>query len=153
VPMLLEWNPTEGARAMLLLIGPDDALLEGLAQLLAGAGHGVRAARSMDDAMEQARQSAPLLIVLDRGSVVSDHGEAAARIPLAPGGAFVLYRATSDQGGTLALAHAIARQTLADLSLPLERQRLVALAQYVKARAREVRRVRFDTPPERRAPA
>jgi CheY-like chemotaxis protein len=151
--MLPEWDLVEGVNGMLLLIGPDDALLEGLAQLLAGAGHGVHTAHSVGDAVEQARQSPPLLIVIDRGSVVSDHGESASRIPLAPGGAFVLYRATSDQGGSLALAHAIARQTLADLSLPLERQRLVALAQYVKARARESGRVRFDTPPERRAPA
>lgn len=137
---------------MLILIGHDDALLEGLAQLLAGAGHGVRVARSVPEAEELAQASAPLLIVIDRASVVHDQGEAAARIRLAPGGAFVLYRTTSDQGGSLALAHAIARQTLADLSLPLERQRLAALAQYVKARARESGRVRFDTPPERRAP-
>ncbi len=151
--MLPESDPVEDASDMLLLIGPDDALLEGLAQLLAGAGHGVRTAGSVEEAQEVARHAPPLLIVIDRGSVVSDHGEGAARIPMAPGGAFVLYRATSDQGGSLALAHAIARQTLADLSLPLERQRLVALAQYVKARARESGRVRFDTPPERRAPA
>lgn len=143
----------ENAGGMLLLIGPDEALLEGVAQLLAGAGHGVRTAHSVDDAVEQSRQAAPLLVVIDRASVMRDRGEGAARIALAPGGAFVLYRATAEPWGSLALAHAIARQTLADLSLPLERQRLVALAQYVKARARESGRVRFDTPPERRAPA
>lgn len=137
---------------MLILIGTDDALLEGLAQLLAGAGHKVQVAHSVADAEEIARQSSPLLVVIDRDSVASDNGEAASRIPLASGGAFVLYRTTSDQGGSLALAHGIARQTLADLALPLERQRLAALAQYVKARARESGRVRFDTPPERRAP-
>lgn len=137
---------------MLILIGTDDALLEGLAQLLAGAGHKVQVAHSVAEAEEIAAQSAPLLVVIDRDSVASDNGEAASRIPLASGGAFVLYRTTSDQGGSLALAHGIARQTLADLALPLERQRLAALAQYVKARARESGRVRFDTPPERRAP-
>lgn len=137
---------------MLILIGTDDALMEGLAQLLAGAGHKVQVAHSVADAEEIATQSAPLLVVIDRESVASDSGEAASRIPLASGGAFVLYRTTSDQGGSLALAHGIARQTLADLALPLERQRLAALAQYVKARARESGRVRFDTPPERRAP-
>lgn len=137
---------------MLILIGTDDALLEGLAQLLAGAGHKVQVAHSVADAEEMARQVAPLLVVIDRESVASDSGEAASRIPLASGGAFVLYRTTSDQGGSLALAHGIARQTLADLALPLERQRLAALAQYVKARARESGRIRFDTPPERRAP-
>lgn len=137
---------------MLLLIGRDDALLEGLAQLLAGAGHGVQVAATVRDAEELAAQGAPLLVLIDRSAVLPDHGESASRIPLAPGGAFVLYRTTSDQGGSLALAHAIARQTLADLSLPLERQRLVALAQYVKARARESGRIRFDTPPAQRAP-
>lgn len=137
---------------MLILIGTDDALLEGLAQLLAGAGHKVQVAHAVAEAEEIAAHSAPLLVVIDRDSVASDNGEAASRIPLASGGAFVLYRTTSDQGGSLALAHGIARQTLADLALPLERQRLAALAQYVKARARESGRVRFDTPPERRAP-
>jgi len=137
---------------MMILIGSDDALLEGLAQLLAGAGHRVQVAHSVADADELARQAAPLLVVVDRESVSGDSGAMVSRIPLAPGGAYVLYRTTNDQGSSLALAHGIARQTLADLSLPLERQRLVALAQYVKARARESGRVRFDTPPERRAP-
>ena len=137
---------------MLILIGSDDALLEGLAQLLAGAGHKVKVAHSVEEAEELARQAAPLLVVIDRESVAADSGEAASRIPLASGGAFVLYRTTSDQVGNLALAHGIARQTLADLALPLERQRLAALAQYVKARARESGRVRFDTPPARHAP-
>ena len=137
---------------MLMLIGPDMALLEGLAQLLAGAGHRVTVAHSLDEADELARQSAPLLVVVDRASIVAGGGERISHLPLASGGAFVLYRTTSDQAGNLALAHGIARQTLADLSLPLERQRLAALAQYVNARARESGRVRFDTPPERRAP-
>ena len=84
---------------MLILIGTDDALLEGLAQLLAGAGHKVQVAHSVADAEEMATQAAPLLVVIDRDSVASDSGEAASRIPLASGGAFVLYRTTSDQGG------------------------------------------------------
>lgn len=137
---------------MFLLIGPDEALLEGVAQLLAGAGHGVRVARSLEDAEELARQRAPLLIVVDRATIIADGGERLSRFPLAPGGAFVMYRTTNDQGANLALAHGIARQTLADLSLPLERQRLAALAQYVNARARGSGRFRFEAPPERRAP-
>ncbi|MFN8666723.1 MAG: hypothetical protein U0164_05920 [Gemmatimonadaceae bacterium] len=137
---------------MLFLIGNDHALLEGLAQLLAGAGHKVQVTHSVAEAEELAQTVPPLLVVVDRDSVAADGGEAASRIPLASGGAFVLYRTTSDQTANLALAHGIARQTLADLALPLERQRLAALAQYVRARARESGRVRFDTPPERRAP-
>jgi len=136
---------------MLLLIGTDDALLEGLTQLLAGGGQRVTIAHTVAEAEEIARQTAPLLVVVDRGSVAPDGGARVAHIPLAPGGAYVLYRTTSDEGASLVLAHMIARQTLAELSLPLERQRLVALAQYVSARARESGRLRFDTPPERRA--
>lgn len=137
---------------MFLLMGQDEALLEGMAQLLAGAGHGVRVARSLDEAEELARQRAPLLIVVDRTTVSADGGERLSRLPLAPGGAFVMYRTTNDQSPNLALAHGIARQTLADLSLPLERQRLAALAQYVNARARGSGRFRYEPPPERRAP-
>ncbi|MBK8061144.1 MAG: hypothetical protein IPK33_25585 [Gemmatimonadetes bacterium] len=128
---------------MLILIGSDDALLEGLAQLLAGAGHKVKVAHSVEEAEELARQAAPLLVVIDRESVAADSGEAASRIPLASGGPSSCIGRRATRRGNLALAHGIARQTLADLALPLERQRLAALAQYVKARAREWARVRF----------
>lgn len=137
---------------MLILIGTDDALLEGLAQLLAGAGHKVHVVHTLDEAEEIEQGALPLLVVVDRQSVVADAGERLARLALAPGGAFVLYRTSSDHSAHTALSHGLARLTLADLALPLERQRLAALAQYVKTRARESGRLRFDTPPERRAP-
>jgi DNA-binding NtrC family response regulator len=137
---------------MLVLIGTDDALLEGLAQLLAGGGHTVLVAHSVDEAEELSQTEKPLLVVVDRATVSSVAGERLAALPQVPGGAIVLYRTTSDQGALTTMPHAVARLTLADLSLPLERQRLAALAQYVKSRARGSGRVRFDTPPERRAP-
>ncbi len=135
---------------MILLIGTDESLLEGLTQLLARSGQRVRIAHSVSEALEMALQTLPLLVVVNRESVTDDGGARVSQIALASGGAYVLYRAMSDQGGSLALVHSIARQTLADLSLPLERQRLLALAQYVGARARESGRVRSDTPPEQR---
>ncbi len=137
---------------MLILIGTDDALLEGLSQLLAGAGHAVRAVHSLEEAEDIDGGAPPLLVVADRRAVAGDAGERLSRLTLAPGGAFVLYRSAGDQEANTALPHSIARLTLAELSLPLERQRLAALAQYVKTRARESGRVRFDTPPAQRAP-
>ena len=136
---------------MLVLIGTDDALLEGLAQLLAGAGQTVQVARSVDEAEEIALTGKPLLVVVDRATVAGVAGERLAALPQVPGGAIVLYRTTSDHGAMTSMPHSVARLTLADLTLPLERQRLVALAQYVKSRARGSGRVRHDTPPERHA--
>lgn len=136
---------------MILLVGTDESLLEGLTQLLAGNGHRARVAHSVDEAEDMAAISPPLLMVVPHSAVSADGGARVGKIPLAPGGAHVLYRTTSDEGDAISVARAIARQTLADLTLPLERHRLLALAQYVSARARERGRSRFDTPPERRA--
>lgn len=135
---------------MLILVGTNDALLEGLAQLLAGAGHRVRVAHAIDEAEEIARQKLPQLVIVDRQMAARESGKRIAGLPLAPGGAVVLYRTTSDQGSLVALPHTLARLTLADLELPLERQRLIALAQYVAARARESGRTNMDTPTEER---
>lgn len=137
---------------MLVLIGTDEALLEGLAQTLAGAGQTVRVARSVDEAEELSQGTKPLLVVVDRATVAGIAGDRLAALPQVPGGAIVLYRTTSDQEGLMTMPHAVARLTLADLTLPLERQRLVALAQYVKSRARGSGRARFDVPPERHVP-
>ena len=137
---------------MLILVGRDDALLEGLTQLLAGGGHRVRIAHSVGEAEELAGQDLPLLVVVDRALLGEGLCDIVTRIPLAPGGAIVLYRTTSDAAAPVSLAHGLARLTLADLELPLERQRLAALAQYVGSRARNSGRVRFDTPPRQNAP-
>jgi DNA-binding response OmpR family regulator len=122
--------------------------MEGLTQMLAGGGHRVQLAHSIDEAEEIALRTPPLLAVLDRATVPHDGGASVGQIALAPGGAYVLYRTTSHEGAPP--ARAIARHTLADLTLPLERYRLLALAQYVSARARESGRARLDTPPDHR---
>jgi hypothetical protein len=54
-------------------------------------------------------------------------------IPLAPGGALVLYHSVGSQPS--ALPPALLRAVLADLTLPLERNRLVALVAHVQERA------------------
>jgi DNA-binding NtrC family response regulator len=134
---------------MLMLLGQDVALLEGIAQTLSVAGPRVVVAHSVEEAAEAASRQAPLLLVVDRALAAGDRRDAVGSLPLASGGAIVLYRGTGSAVGALTLPRLMARTTLADLTLPLERQRLVALAQYVRTRARESGRVRFDTPPER----
>ena len=71
-------------------------------------------------------------------------------ISLAPGGALVLY-SVSGKGPAPVLPPALQRAVLANITLPLERQRLVALVQHVAERVRTTGR-RRNTPPERHAP-
>ena len=116
----------------ILLIGTDLALLEGLAQSLSAQGHGTRVAASFGEARELAMAAKPLIVVIERGMAASSAPEVLG-LTLAPGGAIVLYRAMSDQ--TAAIPHVLQRHVLAELSLPLERNRLSALVQSVRDRA------------------
>jgi hypothetical protein len=131
--------------ATILLVGTDVPLLEGLAQSLAAVGHTPQIASTVPDAMEMASVAAPLVAVVERGLIVP-LGDAL-RIPLARGGAFVVYRV--EGGAQSPLPVAIQRIALADLHLPLERHRLVALVSSVESRARTTGRDRLSTPPER----
>jgi NAD(P)-dependent dehydrogenase (short-subunit alcohol dehydrogenase family) len=133
---------------MILVLGTDDALLEGLAQALAASGQQVFVARTVEDAEELAKKHPPLLLVADRGRLTMSDGSRLARVAFAVGGAVVAYRSHAEGASSLALPSEIARMTLADLELPLERNRLVALALYVAARAREAGRIQHGTPPE-----
>ncbi len=131
--------------ATILLVGTDVPLLEGLAQTLAAVGHNTQLASSLAEAMEAAAIEAPLVAVVDRALILPT-GEAL-RLPLARGGAMVVYR---PDGATAApLPVSVQRAVLADLRLPLERHRLVALLQHVEGRARSTGRDRVQTPPER----
>lgn len=124
---------------MILLAGGNTALLEGLAQALAGTGQRVVVAHSPEEAEElQARQS-PILTVAERGLVAdTDAARSLLRGTLAGGGALVTFREAGDTSRTLPAA--LARHVLADLVLPLERTRLVALAEHLASRARVVGR-------------
>jgi len=118
-----------------LLIGSDHALLEGLAQTLAAAGVRVGLADTLHDAVLMASAEPPLLLLLDRASALASPRDVGlSGIALAPGGSVVLYHGNDDTPS--ALPPSLQRLTLADLTLPLERQRLVALVQTVTARAR-----------------
>jgi hypothetical protein len=130
--------------ALILLVGTDVPLLEGLSQTLAAVGHSPRIASTLVEAVEVASVTPPLVAVIDR-SLLLPIGDAL-RVPLARGGAIVAYRV--DGAETAPLPVALQRAALADLRLPLERHRLVALLQSVEARARSAGRDRLPTPPE-----
>jgi hypothetical protein len=129
----------------ILLVGPDAPLLEGLSQSLAALGHVPIVSLSLHDAREVASQDPPLVAVVSRALAAAASSDMLG-IPLAPGGALVLYRSTG--GLTATLPPALQRAVLADLTLPLERNRLVALVAHVQDRARATGRGRVSGPAE-----
>jgi DNA-binding NtrC family response regulator len=131
----------------ILLIGSDVALLEGLSQSLAAGGYVTHLSSTIAEATELASVQPPLVAVVERALASRDM--AVLRLPLAQGGALVLYRPSVEDPG--ALSPALQRAVLADLTLPLERHRLVALIQRVEERARATGRGQTPTP-EQRAP-
>jgi hypothetical protein len=131
----------------ILLLGMDAPLLEGLAQTLAAIGHRPRIATSPTEAADVAATDPPLLAVVER-ELALGHPDVL-RLPLAPGGAYVFYRVSPDP--VTPLPPNIQRVVLADLALPLERNRLVALVQHVAERMAATGRGTRNTPPEHRA--
>jgi DNA-binding NtrC family response regulator len=128
-----------------LLVGQDAALLEGLSQSFAALGYAPRVVQSLHEAREAAMTTAPLLAVID-GQLATEATAEALAIPLAPGGAVVLFHGTVDSRP--AIAPTLQRAVMADLTLPLERNRLIALAQHVNERVRATGRAHRRTPPE-----
>jgi DNA-binding NtrC family response regulator len=131
-----------------LLVGQDVALLEGLAQSLAAQGHNPAVASSLAEAHDLAMTQPPLVLVVNR-SLASSAGADLLAIPLAAGGARLLYRAATVP--LAPLLPALQRSVLADLTLPLERHRLAALVQSLGERARATGRTSRPTPPDNRA--
>lgn len=118
--------------ATVLVVGSDEALLEGLAQLLAHAGHAGMIAHSAADAVELAAAQPPQAVVAEHELVVA-HPELA-RMPLLAGGALILYHGSDDAPDSV--PGSVQRVVMAELTLPLERARLLALLQRIDARAR-----------------
>jgi hypothetical protein len=116
----------------ILLVGAEHALLEGLAQTFGALGLSPSVAASLSDAREIAVHAPPLVAVVSR-TLAADASADTLGIPLAPGGTLVLYRSANHD--PVALPPVLQRAVLADLSLPLERNRLVALVQRVQDRA------------------
>ena len=134
---------------IILLVGPDSALLEGLSQSLAALGYVPVVARELSEARDMATTAPPLIAVVE-GVLAGSSSAEVLGIPLAPGGAVLLYRATGQAAPML--VPTVRRAVLADLTLPLERHRLIALVQHVVDRARATGRRPGDSPPERVAP-
>jgi DNA-binding NtrC family response regulator len=133
---------------MVLLVGGDSALLEGLAQSFAAVGYSTQVTSSLHEAREAAISSAPLLAVVDSDLAAQAHGDTLA-IVLAPGGALVLFHGAADLRPTI--SPTLQRSVMADLTLPLERNRLMALALHVQERVRATGRGKRITPPEQQA--
>jgi len=131
-----------------LLVGADAALLEGLAQSFAAVGYSPQVVSTLHDAREAARVKAPLIAIVD-GDLASEASAEALAIPLSPGGALVLFHGTVDKWP--AISPTLQRSVMADLTLPLERNRLMALAQRVQDRVRATGRDLRRTPPEQQA--
>jgi hypothetical protein len=137
---------------MLLVIGTDDALLEGLAQALATTGRRVVTCQSLDEGAQFARDEPPLLLVVERSLLTAPCDIALSRVPVRNGGALVTYRAAGTAVISLSLPPALSRLQMADLELPLERNRLLALAEHLSMRARHAGRSGRARPPEPPAP-
>jgi hypothetical protein len=132
---------------MILLAGGNTALLEGLAQALANTSQRVLVAHSLDEAGELQARHPPILTVAERGLVTdTDLGRNFLRSTMAGGGALITYREAGDT--SRALPALLARHVLADLVLPLERNRLVALAEHLATRAKAVGRPADATLPD-----
>ena len=116
----------------ILLVGTDLPLLEGLAQSFGVLGFKPIVAQSLIEAREVAAQRPPLVAVVSRALAAQSAADTLS-IPLAPGGALVLYRSVGSQLVTFSAT--VQRAVLADLTLPLERNRLMALVQHVEHRA------------------
>jgi len=127
----------------ILLVVTELPLLEGLAQSFAAQGFAPVVAQSLHDAREAAAHDPPLIVVVSRALAAAASAETLS-IPLAPGGAFVLYRSVTT--ALVTLPASVQRAVLADLSLPLERNRLMALVQHVDERARVTGRGVQDAP-------
>jgi hypothetical protein len=132
-----------------LLVGTELPLLEGLSQSLASAGFTPLVAQSLNEGRELAVQEPPLVAVVSRMLAASASADTLS-IPLAPGGALLLYRSVGS--ALVTLSPTVQRVVLADLTLPLERNRLMALVQYVGGRARAPGRGRTAGDAEQIAP-
>ena len=131
-----------------MLVGTEVALLEGLAQSLAGLGHRPSVAASLSDARDLCLARPPLVLVVDR-ALASTSGAELLTVPIAAGGARILYRAAEEAPAPL--LPALQRAVLADITLPLERHRLSALVQSLSDRAKTTGKAPRITPTDLRA--
>jgi DNA-binding NtrC family response regulator len=140
----------QSSMTQILLIGTELPLLEGLAQSFASAGMEPVVASSLPEAREVAAQHPPLVAIVSRALAAESTSDTLS-IPLAPGGALVLYRTVGSL--LVTFSPSIQRAVLADLTLPLERNRLMALVQHVQQRAMVTGRATRDDSDRETLPA
>lgn len=126
--------------ALLLIVGTDAALIEGMSQTLTGVGHEVMFARGLAEAIDAVGDLRPLVVLVERSAI--DEIRSTLRIPQAEGGAILVFH--PEDTVSPPLPHRLQRSTLAELELPLERQRLLALVHYVEKRAFTVGRDQIE---------
>jgi DNA-binding NtrC family response regulator len=117
----------------ILLVGSELPLLEGLSQSFAALGFSPVVAQSLHEAREFASAHAPLVAVVSRRLAAESSADTLS-IPVSAGGALVLY--STGRVDPVNLSPTMQRSVLADLTLPLERNRLMALVQHLEDRAR-----------------
>ena len=115
----------------IILTGSNEALLEGLSQSLTALGHRTLLTSDVADAIDLASSQPPLIAIVAQAALRTD--ARALRIPVLPGGAILLYRGEGDAPTSFAGSY---RSVLAELVLPLEKNRMFALVQHVEERAR-----------------
>lgn len=138
----------EWSEMRVLLVGSDSALLEGLAQSFAAQGYAPSVVATIHDARDASTLKPPLLAVVERGLAAAAAADALA-ISLAPGGALMIYQSSGENRAVI--PPPLQRLVMAELMLPLERNRLLALAQHVHDRVIAAGRTQRRTPPEQRA--
>ncbi len=125
--------------AKVILVGPDVALLEGLAQTLLGFGHEVSFATTVGEVAGTYVADLPAIAVVSAEALLN--AGIGATIPLTSGGALIVYGTTDDDRPILPTK--LQRATLAYLVLPLERHRLIALVQSFETRAKATGRTQM----------
>jgi hypothetical protein len=115
-----------------LIVGGDAALREGVLQSLRATGVTGEGCEDLSGAREIAAAAPPLALVVDAKLSTAQQG--AGGIPLLPGAAVILFR--DDVSTARPTQQVFGRSLVAELCLPLERARLMALLQRIVARAR-----------------
>jgi len=108
--------------------------------MLTAAGHKVVISSDIAEGIDALHGVRPLVALVHCDDLL--RGDGVARLLLAQGGALLAYH--SDDADAPALPFRLKRATLAELSLPLERHRLLALVRYVESRARAAGRASAD---------
>jgi DNA-binding NtrC family response regulator len=115
-----------------LIVGGEAAVQEGVLQAVRAAGMRAEAFADAEAARDAASGDPPMAVVVHLD--VARRAESAKQIPLRPGGAVILFRDGESAGASA--GQAFGRTVVAELSLPLERARLVALLNRLVERAR-----------------